>query len=236
MTELHLDTSVLLYQQVYDSIRAKVASGEYPAGSKIPSEDQLCRLYDVSRVTVRKAIENLVKDGILVKRRGKGTYVALSIFVETMAGGSFTKSCQQNGVTPKTEVLGIELVSAKEYNVDLSSPMVWRIQRLRSIFEHAVILEVDYFRQSEEYVTEADLCGQPISDVIRTHTGLSPKAFHDCFDIVTADETIAKVLQCQPDTPLLKVSQTVLAEDQQIIYYNEQYILTQRYTYMVDYQ
>src|SRR5205823_5738841 len=65
-----------LYQQIQHLLRHRIVKGEYPAGSKIPSETELCRALGVSRVTVRQALRELVRDDMLVKAHGKGTFVA----------------------------------------------------------------------------------------------------------------------------------------------------------------
>jgi DNA-binding GntR family transcriptional regulator len=64
-----------LYVQIYSIIREKVESGEWPEGTQIPTEDDLCRTYDVSKVTVREAIQELVREGYLRRQQGKGTFV-----------------------------------------------------------------------------------------------------------------------------------------------------------------
>lgn len=66
------------YHQVYVSLRTWVQDGSYRPGQQIPTEPQLCKLFDVSRITVRKAIAELVQEGWLVKHQGKGTFVELS--------------------------------------------------------------------------------------------------------------------------------------------------------------
>ena len=60
-----------LYQQVLEDIKAEISSGTYASGQRIPSEAELSQLYSVSRVTVRRAIEELVGEGYLTKRQGK---------------------------------------------------------------------------------------------------------------------------------------------------------------------
>jgi GntR family transcriptional regulator len=64
-----------LYVQIYAIILEKIESGEWPAGTQIPPEDELCRMFDVSKVTVREAINELVREGYLKRQQGKGTYV-----------------------------------------------------------------------------------------------------------------------------------------------------------------
>lgn len=65
----------LLYQQVADDIAAMVKSGELPRGSRLPAEHELMEIYTVSRPTVRSAVAELRKAGVVTVVRGRGTYV-----------------------------------------------------------------------------------------------------------------------------------------------------------------
>ena len=67
-----------LYQQLMARLKNDILAGIYPSGARIPSEQLLCETYGVSRVTVRKAMLDLVQEGLLVRRQGKGTFVAVS--------------------------------------------------------------------------------------------------------------------------------------------------------------
>ena len=67
---------VPLYYQVEHVIRQRIITGEYPPGSQIPSENELSHEMGVSRVTVREALRELVRENMLVKVQGKGTFVA----------------------------------------------------------------------------------------------------------------------------------------------------------------
>ena len=64
-----------LYHQIYQLLRHRILAGEFPPGSKIPSEHELCRELAVSRVTVREALRGLVRADLLVKVHGKGAFV-----------------------------------------------------------------------------------------------------------------------------------------------------------------
>lgn len=240
MAVLHAEASVPLYLQLSDVIRNQIEHGELKQGEKVPSEEQMQELYGVSRVTVRAAIERLVECGLLIKRRGKGTYVAMPAFVETMAGGSFTKSCLQNHVVPRTEVRSAETVLAsgmvaQGLAISAGDP-VHRICRVRFADDIPVIYEVDYFRRQDAFILEADINQTPVSEIIRDRTGLLAKEFKDMFDVSAADEKQARALDCPAGTPLLTVRQVVMAEKHQILYYNEQYIMSDRYKYVVSYR
>lgn len=72
---IHKDTPKSFYEQVKQKIFKQIASGEYKANEKIPSEMELCKRYAVSRTTVRKALDELVAEGILIRSPGRGTFV-----------------------------------------------------------------------------------------------------------------------------------------------------------------
>lgn len=65
------------YHQVYVALRTWVRDGTYRPGDQLPTEPELCRIFAVSRITVRKAIEDLAREGWLVRRQGRGTFVQL---------------------------------------------------------------------------------------------------------------------------------------------------------------
>src|SRR5438093_4533303 len=75
-SRLTREFGVPLYHQIQHLIRHRIAKGEYTPGSQIPSENELCRELNVSRVTLRDALRELVRDRMLVKVQGKGTFVS----------------------------------------------------------------------------------------------------------------------------------------------------------------
>jgi GntR family transcriptional regulator len=100
------DSQQKLYVQMYSIVKEKIESREWPAGSQIPTEDELCRNYDVSKATVRMAIAELVRNGYLRKQQGKGTFVShalpdLGITMKT----KLTEDMFGEGVTARKEVL-----------------------------------------------------------------------------------------------------------------------------------
>jgi len=238
--QLNPKSQTPLYQQVADVISKSLNDGSYRPGDQIPSEDKLCENYGVSRVTLRAAINLLVENGKLKKMHGKGTFVCAPVFVETKAGGSFTKFCRQIGAIPRTELLSSGKVSAPQLvahhlGVEPGLP-VCQISRARYINDMAAIFEMDYFRSEDDYILRADVSLSPIADIIQENTGLEARRFEDIFDIARATEEQSEIFKCLPATPLLLVRQTVLTLDRQILYYNEQSILSERYKYMVSYE
>jgi GntR family transcriptional regulator, arabinose operon transcriptional repressor len=67
-----------MHRVIYDTFRAAIQRGEYLSGDRLPSETELCKQFQVSRITVAKAIHSLQHDGLVMRRPGSGTYVLLS--------------------------------------------------------------------------------------------------------------------------------------------------------------
>lgn len=232
------DISTPLYQQLYDTILTKVKSGEYPVGSMIPSEAQLSKMYEISRVTVRSGIQKLCDDHILEKKHGKGTFVAMPVYIDTISEeGSFTKSCLKMGKKPSTEIVFKGLMQLdKKITVHLGikeGEKAICIKRLRMVDGIPSIVEEDYFHSGLEFLLQEDIENIPLMDVIKKYTGKNACCFSDVIDIKYANKEQADLLRCVTGTPLLCVSQSVLGEQDQILYYNLQYIRTDIYKFTV---
>jgi len=94
-----------LYLQLCEIIKRKIESKEWVVGSQIPTEDDLCKMYDVSRATVRAAVLELVRQGYLYRQQGKGTFVKQLTTDELVMLTSFRELMLEPGVNFSTEVL-----------------------------------------------------------------------------------------------------------------------------------
>ena len=105
-----------LYFQLYDVFYKKINNGEYPPGSLLPTESELMEQYKVSRITVRKAMDLLLSDGLIVKKRGSGTVVQKKKMEQTMQKVlHFSDEMQKKGITPHTKMLTNEVVPASQH-------------------------------------------------------------------------------------------------------------------------
>lgn len=148
--ELSRNTFEPLYYQIRENIREKINSNEYPPNSMIPSEAELCEHYGVSRVTVRRAILDLVQEGLLNRGKGKGTFVTENYGLTTMNGvQSFTQELLGLNMRPSARLLGCKvrvadrlLRSALELN---EGEQVVTISRLRLVNNEPCMVEVMNF-------------------------------------------------------------------------------------------
>jgi len=127
---------VALYYQIANLLREQIASGQLRPGDRLPSEDELCELFQVSRTTVRAALDVLVSAGLVRREQGRGTYVEesrLEQASERLCG--FTEEMRQRGLRPETKVLKVQKEAADEFlakKLNLTpGAAVIRIERLR---------------------------------------------------------------------------------------------------------
>lgn len=238
MKKLQANVAAPLYQQLYDTILEKINQGKYQTGDKIPSEEQLSKMYDISRITVRSAIKKLCDDNVLVKKHGKGTFVSMPVYIDSnSAEGSFTKSCLQLGQRPSTQIIkkgsgkANEKI-AKHLGIDVDEKVI-HLERLRLIDDCPTILEEDYFIGNFSFMLTDEVEGKPLLDVIREHTGHKAEYFDDMMEVRYATKEQAKYLNCVTGTPLLYVSQLVVGKNNQVLYYNEQFIRSDIYKFSV---
>lgn len=126
-----------LYRQLYRRLRSRIEAGEFGIGGAIPPESSLMRDYDVSRITVRSALEQLVRDGLIERQRGRGSFVRRERPQTRSCLSSFTDQMLALGRTPSTEVVRLEPLPEEERG-GLELPFaddaeVLLIERLRSV-------------------------------------------------------------------------------------------------------
>ena len=141
----HNDNSPL-YMQVARKLIKDVREGLYQVDQALPSERVLSEQLDVSRVTARKAIDQLVEQGLVVRKRGSGNYIAPRIEQPLSNLSSFSEQLQQRGYTPGSQWLRREIVHAdadEQLALGLSpSTRVARLERLRLADDVVMAYEV----------------------------------------------------------------------------------------------
>ena len=119
-----------LYLQIKDTLLAQIKSGVYTCGQQIPTESALADIFSVSRVTIRKALKELEQDGLLIRHRGRGTFVAdHSLRRNISENSSFTQICQFAGLVPGARTIKSVIEDAtdsdvKELGIEAGSKVV----------------------------------------------------------------------------------------------------------------
>ena len=133
------NSMVPLYQQLSEKIKQQITDGKLKAGDKLMTEAEFSQHFEVSRITVRKAIELLADDGFVVRKQGIGTFVAEKKLHRVVDNQiiSFTEMSKMDGHVPSTELITVEWVVpdgsiARKLRVD-ENEKVLRIVRLRKM-------------------------------------------------------------------------------------------------------
>ena len=173
MSEVMRDTAVPLYVQIAENIKGKIAGREILPGSRIPTEAELSKSYGVSRITIRKALELLVEEEILVRKQRLGTFVLdkkISRNLNHFMG--FSQSCELEGGRPGTCLLSAELVKARPSDVKAlklqEEDKVICIRRLRLCNDVPVILEENHFPRKYAYLLAEDL-NRSLHQILKEH-------------------------------------------------------------------
>ncbi|MFF2445840.1 trehalose operon repressor [Neobacillus sp. NPDC058068] len=167
------------YQTIYNHIARQIKSGEIPAQTLLPSENDLKDQFDTSRETIRKALNLLSQNGYIQKVRGKGSIVIdISKFDFPVSGlVSFKELSKKMGSKPKTIVHELELDkpdSLIRKQLQLSSKdLVWKVVRTREMGGEKIILDKDYLtKKFVPHLTE-DICADSIYQYLEDELGLS---------------------------------------------------------------
>ena len=221
MKKLNKDSSVALYQQLINEIKESIQAGELKSGDRLMTEGEFSKEYDVSRITVRKAIEVLVEEGILIKKQGIGTFVADkkltrdgSIFM------GFTESCRLDGKVPSSRLLSADLSEASgvdQRNLNLEEgEMVIRVRRLRFCDGKPTVLEVNHFSQKYAFLLGANLDGS-LYEILEQH-GVYVVAGKRKITICYATKEEAELLNVKENDALLMMKDLCLDAHGEVIH------------------
>lgn len=109
------NASTPLYQQIAEILAACIRTGRYRPGDKLPSEYELCRMYDVSRMTVRLALSQLIQQGLIYSAHGKGSFVNQPIFrYDTRKIVGFSETLRRRGLKGYTAIANCEMTTEEE--------------------------------------------------------------------------------------------------------------------------
>ena len=141
------------YKEVYSKLKEELKEGIYPAGSLLPTESELEKIFHVSRTTIRKAISILSLEGYVKTKQGYGTEV-LNIFTVQKLNQitSITETLRQKGYTVKTKSMYIEKITAPESIMsimEMHTPApIYKVQRVQTADGVPIALMTNYVKCS----------------------------------------------------------------------------------------
>ncbi len=232
---LHSDSASPLYRQLMQRIRADIASGVYPVHSRIPSEAELGETYQVSRVTVRKALAELTREGLLRRMQGKGTYVCAPRLRSNLRDvTSFHEACLMMGCTPGTRVISAQVIRAVEETrqaLALQGEEAVEIIRLRTADDAPVMLETNCFAPKYAWLLKEKLT----ESLYRLLNGQGVEAASGVHEISLCYATAhqARLLDVEVGAALLQLDQVIYDQHGAPLHTSHQVIRGDRFTFRI---
>ena len=236
--------AIPLYQQVIDIIKNEINSGAYKAGARIPNEFELAENYKVGRVTVRRAIEELVQQGYLTKRQGKGTFVNAPKLKRKIRQKddvqSFSDACRVNGMEPgacviSRKILPADSTEAQFFGVPVGTDLIC-VERVRTADGVPVMLENNAFVLADhpylQTLADKDLTDNSIFALVAEHSGRAPLKSDPCtVEIALADAQAAPLLEVPVGEPLFYMEAYFTDADGRPLLLGRQKIVGSRYVF-----
>lgn len=206
-----------LYKEVKRLLTQSLAQGEWPPGAALPSEARLGERYRVSIGTLRKAMDELVAERILLRHQGRGTFVASHDARRTLFHFFHVVPADGARVEPETELLSFERAkadadSAARLEIAPGAP-VFRIRNLLRLATKPVVLDTitlpaeRFARLSEKVFRER---GSTIYQLYQERYGINVVRTAERLSAVLADKSSAKLLGVAAGSPLLRIKRTAL--------------------------
>lgn len=201
--------AVPVYIQIAESLLERITTGELAPDERLPSERELSKTLNVSRMTLRAALRVLDNKGLLVRRPGDGTYIAQPK-IERQAAKlvPFTKNMHRHGYQASARLVIFErrlaeVSVASKLKIPVSAP-VYYFQRLRLINQEPVLLEtctmpIYCFSNLEAF----DLEKRSIYEILETEYGIVPHHSQQNLEAVSATDYEAELLGIDPGAPLM---------------------------------
>ncbi|MDO8119864.1 GntR family transcriptional regulator [Isoptericola sp. b490] len=212
---LDRESAVPLYAQLDAELRARIADGEWRPNQRIPSENELTKIYGLSRMTTRGVLNTLVAEGLLFRVQGKGTFVAPQRFdAVSPAYQGVREQLEAAGYHTSTVVLssGIEEASplVREKLGLPDGATVHAIHRLRSAQDEPLSLHHSYVPASlAPDLGRHDAAGEQLCVILEKHYGLSMKHVVEHLEASAAGTEEAQLLGTRRGRPVLRLEDVI---------------------------
>ncbi len=227
-----------LYHQLAEDLRKQIAANVLRPGDAIPSEEKLCERYHVSRITVRRALDDLIAQGLVMRRRGVGTFVApprqatrsISLVGSLYEALAYPPNISIE-VINRREIMASQRI-AESLELDLGA-MVTELQVLSRIGELPFADTTFYFPPDigSGIASDALRAGTPVAHLVEDQLGEAVVRAEQLVEPSLANGRTAELLELAPNTPVLHVWRTYYTangrpvETVSVLYHPNQYRL-----------
>lgn len=221
---VHALSAVPLHTQIRETIRRRVLDGTYAPHSQMPSEAQMMESFGVSRITVRQALADLQREGLIFKIAGKGSFVAKPKAFQNLSRlQGFGEAMAPSGYETFSQVLSARSVPAVEAvarNLRLKpGSTVYEIQRLRFLNREPISVDMSWFPLAVgRRLAREDLATRDIFLILENDHGHALTHADVSIEAISASEALARQLRTPEGSPLLRIERLTYAGDQPLDY------------------
>jgi GntR family transcriptional regulator len=219
----------LLYSRVETVLASEITDGVLKVGGQLPTEDDLIARFEVSRITVRRAIQNLVARGLVEIRRGKGTFVALpKITQELTELSGFVEDMHALGRKPAARVIGKEIVTADatvaSHLALTKGERVVRIRRVRLADGVPLSFDETYLPLTigRKIITN-NLKVEPIFSLLERKYGVPLIEAEYKLEAVAAEAEVSAALRVKQGSPIFRIERTSYSTGDRPVDYEKLY-------------
>ncbi|MBE0690601.1 MAG: GntR family transcriptional regulator, partial [Anaerolineae bacterium] len=208
------------YIQVIEALKDRIGRGEWHVVDQLPGEQVLCDMFDVSRTVIRQVLESLRHEGLIVRRKGRGTFVAEPKISESLVARliGFYQDMTERGLKPETRVLKQQIIPAgkkvgSRLGIMPETPVI-EIERLRSVNGEPIQLVVTYLPYNLcQKVIDADFSDQSLYAFLEAECGLYIARGLRVIEAVLANEIESELLGIARGAPLVLIDSVSYLED-----------------------
>jgi len=207
-----------VYYQIKHTIKNWILNREFNPGDKIPSENELAEKFNVSRLTVRQAISQLVQEGFLMSKRGEGTFVTDNEHLINRCGLEFTGFMDDlfyQVSKSKTRSVKITRMPARrlikeKLELDKEDEEVVQIKRVRSLEEKLFAFTINYLPAGiGTKIIEKDLYKKPLLQILEQDLGIQFTEAVQTIEASFSDQEVSEQLGIASGSPILLVERII---------------------------
>ena len=213
-----------LYVQLYSVLKGKIENNEWTVGAQIPTEDELCKIYEVSKATVKLAVLELAREGYVSRKQGKGTFVRKRLVPEWLTTyKSFKEMMLDAGLDFTTQVLAKTVVMPSDgidekLNVPTDRHVIY-IRRLRSVSGEPVLLQEAYIPYHVcPSLLDDDVENDSLFDILEKKYGLKMTKVKEYIDVEQLADEDRRLLQLEGSPSALVMEQQFFSRESQVMY------------------
>ena len=232
-----------LYVQMLSILKGKIDKGEWSTGAQIPTEDELCRSYEVSKATVRIAVSELVREGYLKRWQGKGTFVANCIPHFGMAMKTrLTEDIFGEGVSTRKEILarGFKVPEADVASLIMAEGEIYQILCRRVVEDEPACLDESYIPRTYfpgiEWIKEEEICGSSFYDLIHKKSVRRVHKVVQNIEMGELDRGRAEILKVPVGSPAMLLHRLFIGADERPIAYTRLFGSGRRYRIQTEFE